>query len=286
MHALTKLLVVIGAFLAVLLAGLSVAYTANVDRVINERELLQSRVSTAEARINELNQQAAAERQSAQQQISDLRNQQTQMLSQISDLQSENSRLVAEAESLKQDAALHAAQIDQFLATAETYAELNQKQSAELASLRSDELESARREIALMDRIAELEGRLEVSEETNRSLQERLVELREDLEFAQQGGDSASSRQTEGTLKAPPGFRATVTSVSRDPAGATLVEINAGASDNLRENMKLNIVGEAGYIGSAVVQVVDDNSAIMRVTVFKPGREGQLRTGNLVQPTL
>lgn len=285
MHALTKLLVVIGAFLAVLLAGLSVAYTANVDRVIDERGLLQSKVSTAEARINELNQQAAAERQSAQQQISDLRNQQTQVLSQMSDLQSENSRLVAEVESLKQDAALHAAQIDQFLATSETYAELNQKQSAELASLRSDELTSARREIALMDRIAELEGRLEVSEETNRSLQERLVELREDLEFAQQGGQSAR-QDSEGTLKAPPGFRAMVTSVRQDPAGATLIEIDAGASDNLRKNMKLNIVGEAGYIGSAVVQVVDDNSAIMRVTVFKPGREGQLRSGNIVQPTL
>jgi len=136
-----------------------------------------------------------------------------------------------------------------------------------------------------MDRINELEGQLEVSEETNRALQERLVELREDLEFAQQGGQIARAG-TEGGLKAPVGFRATVTNVQRDPAGETLVEIDAGASDNLRKNMKLNIVGEMGYIGSAVVQVVDENSAIMRVTVFKAGREGQLRTGNIVQPTL
>ena len=285
MHALTKLLVVIGAFLAVLLAGLSVAYTANVDRVIEERELLNSRVTTAEARISELNQQAAAERQSAQDQISDLRNQQTQMLASISTLQSDNSRLIAEAESLKQDAGLHAAQIDQFLATSETYAELNQTQSSELAQLRSDELESARREIALLDRISELEGRLEVSEETNRSLQERLVDLREDLAFAQQGG-TAATEQSTGTLKAPVGFRAVVTDIRRDAAGETLIEIDAGTADNLRENMKLNIVGDGGYIGSAVVQLVDDNSAVVRVTVFKPGREGDLRTGNIVQPTL
>ncbi len=50
--------------------------------------------------------------------------------------------------------------------------------------------------------------------------------------------------------------------------------------------MKLNIVGTSGYIASAVVQLVDDNSAVVRVTVFKPGRENDLRAGNLVQPTL
>ena len=251
----------------------------------DEFDQLKNQRSAAQATINELNQQAASQRESSAQQISDLRNQQTQLLAQISTLQSQNSGLVAEVESLKQDAALHTAQIDQFLATSETYAQLNGKQSDELGQLRAEELENARREIALLDRINELEGRLEVSEETNRSLQERLVELREDLEFAQQGGSTGVAR-SEGNLKAPVGFRATVTGVSRDQTGSTLVEIDAGTSDNLKENMKLNIVGSSGYIASAVVQLVDDNSAVVRVTVFKPGRENDLRAGNIVQPTL
>jgi len=110
--------------------------------------------------------------------------------------------------------------------------------------------------------------------------------VREDLDFARQGGTQTAQHSDTGFLKAPINFRATVTDVRKDPAGSTLVEIDAGTSDNLRENMKLNIVGEAGYIASAVVQLVDDNSAVVKITVFKPGREGDLRNGNLVQPTL
>ncbi len=286
MHALTKVLVVIGAFLSVLLAGLSVAFTANVDQVVGEYEQLKSQNTAAQARVNEVNQQAAADRESTATMVSDLRNQQTQLIAELAALQSENSRLQADVESLSQGATLHTAQIDQFLATSETYAELNNKQSEELSLLRTKELEGTRREIALTDRINELEGRLEVSIETSRSLQERIVDLREEVEYASQGGSSAQARSASGFLKAPVGFRASVTSVRRDGAGSTLLEINAGASDSLRENMKLNIVGDSGYIASAVVQLVDDNSAIVRVTAIKAGRENDLRTGNIVLGTL
>ncbi|MEQ9617447.1 MAG: hypothetical protein RLN60_05370 [Phycisphaerales bacterium] len=285
MHALTKVLVVIGAFLSVLLAGLSVAYTANVDQVKQEFTQFKNQRVTAEARVNEINQQAAAERENAEKTMSDLRGMQTQLTAELASLQSENSRLQAQVASLEQAAALHAAQIDQFLATSETYAELNNKQSSELGQLRQKELDSARREIALTDRINELEGRLEVSIETSRSLQERIVELREDLDFARQGGTQVTAAEG-GTLKAPVGFQAVVTGVRQDPAGSMLVEIDAGASDSLRENMKLNVVNEGGYIASAVVQIVDDNSSVLRITLIKPGREGDLRAGNLVRPTL
>ena len=286
MHALTKVLVVIGAFLSVLLAGLSVAYTANVDSVRDEYSQLKKQITVANALVDDVNQQAAAQRESNVAETSDLRNQTTQLIAELAGLQSENSRLQADVASLHQAASLHAAQIDQFLATSETYAELNSKQSQELGMLRSKELEGARREIALSDRINELEGRLEVSIETSRSLQERIVDLREELEYAKQDGSGTQIQSDTGFLKAPVGFRASVTDVRRDPAGSTLLEINAGSSDNLRENMKLNIVGESGYIASAVVQLVDDNSAIVRVTVLKAGRENELREGNIVLGTL
>jgi len=286
LHALTKVLVVIGAFLSVLLAGLSVAYTANVDSVRDEYSQLKKQITVANALVDDVNQQAAAQRESNVAETSDLRNQTTQLIAELAGLQSENSRLQADVASLHQAASLHAAQIDQFLATSETYAELNSKQSQELGMLRSKELEGARREIALSDRINELEGRLEVSIETSRSLQERIVDLREELEYAKQDGSGTQIQSDTGFLKAPVGFRASVTDVRRDPAGSTLLEINAGSSDNLRENMKLNIVGESGYIASAVVQLVDDNSAIVRVTVLKAGRENELREGNIVLGTL
>jgi len=232
LHVLTKILVVFGAILAVMLAGLSVAYTANTEQIVSNHKTLKSKITAADARVNELNQQSAAERESAQSQVSELRGTETQLRAEIASLQSSNSRLTADVETFKQSGSLHAAQIDQFLATSETYAGLNQTQSNELAQLRQKELENTRREIALTDRINELDGRLEVSLETNRSLQERLVEVREDLDFARQGGTQTAQHSDTGFLKAPINFRATVTDVRKDPAGSTLVEIDAGTSDN------------------------------------------------------
>src|SRR5262249_30060963 len=150
-----------------------------------------------------------------------------------------------ESNELRQASATHSSQIDQFTAVVQTYAELNKAQSEELAKLRDRELQNARREIELSDRINDLSSQLEVCTETGRSLQEQLVTMRDALARAQAGGTAAAGGTGDsggGPIRAPRDFRARVVSVQKAADGTVMIGIDAGANDQLRERMKLSVV--------------------------------------------
>ncbi|MBL8746889.1 MAG: hypothetical protein JNK58_11100, partial [Phycisphaerae bacterium] len=197
------------------------------------------------------------------------------------DLQGENAKLLAEVNGLKQASVSHSAQIDQFTAVVQTYAALNKTQSDELNLLRTKELEAARKEIELSDRINDLLGELEVSRETGRSLQEQLVAARESLDRSQQPGASlGGSGGDQALLRAPANFRTQVNDVRADKAGNTLVTVPAGASDGLREKMRLSIVRNGGFLATLVLERVDQNESVGRVDFL--GREVTIQAGDRV----
>ncbi len=288
MHIVTKVLVVVAAVLSVLLAGLSIAYTSNADRISREIRTERDRSAKAEAQVAEINAQADSERSALQQKISALESVITTLSTDSSKLQGEKSGLLAEAAELRQASATHGAQIDQFTAVIKTYAELNKAQSEELAKLRDRELQNARREIELSDRINDLASQLEVCNETGRSMQERLVQMQDDLARAQGGGGSslaAAGADATAFLKAPRDFRGRVTSVRRESDGSMMISIDAGANDQLRERMKLSIVRDR-FIATMVLTKVDQNEAVGRIELLNPSAAGDVQIGDLVQPTL
>lgn len=285
MHIVTKFLVIFAAVLSILLAGLSIAYTSNAERLVSEVRLERDRATKAEGQAAAVTSASAGERESLQAKLLELETALRQAADSTNDLQASNARLLAEVNSLKQAAVTHSAQIDQFTAVVQTYASLNKAQADELNQLRDRELDFARKEIELTDRVNDLSGELEVSRETNRSLQEQLVESRRATEVGTSPSTGTSLGTTAasdaGLLKAPTGFRSQITGVRDDESGSTLVSIPAGTSDGLRERMKLSIVRD-GFLATLVLERVDQNESIGRVDYL--GRRGQveIRAGDLV----
>lgn len=282
MHIVTKFLVVFAAILSILLAGLTVAYTSNADRLVSENRRLDDQVRALNSTNSEKTSQLSAEREAYQQRVSALEAKIGELSGQLSSLANENARLTLEANELKQSTVLHAAQIDDFATVARTYAELNQRQAEQLAQLRDKELMHSHREIELIDRINDLTGQLEVAHETNRSLQERVVELTDQIE---RGSNAVAAGSTgQGFLKPPVDFRSSVTAVREDPSGRVLVQIAAGTNDRLREDMKLMIVRQ-GFLANVILERVDENESVGRVDFV--GRTGiDIRVGDRVIPTL
>ncbi|MGP1346539.1 MAG: hypothetical protein ACTS3F_07715 [Phycisphaerales bacterium] len=287
MHIVTKFLVVLAAILSVLLSGLVVAYSFNHRAVKDDYQRLASLNTSLSATISEhsavlARQQAAADNAQAalQAEISSLRTQLETVQGTIAELRRENERLrVAEGAA--------AARIDEFTALLGTYAELDEKRSAELEQLRERQLTSAQREIEYLDRINDLSGQLENATETNRSLQIQLAQLREQLETAQFGATGAaiaSASNQQGVRRAPANFRGRILNVRTDESGITYAAINAGTSDNLAERMKFNIVRDGRFLATVVLQRVDINEAVG--IVDKLGREVQIQPGDIVLPTL
>jgi hypothetical protein len=284
LHIVTKFLVVIAAILSMLLAGLAIAYSYNADRIVTELTIQKDRAAKADAQAAAVTSQAAAERESLQQKMSALEASLQEATGKVASLQGENTRLLAEVNSLKQASVSHTAQINDFTAVVQTYAALNKAQSDELAMLRRKELEASRQEIELTDRINDLDGELTVTREANRSLQEQLVAMQEQLDRGLAAGSSTpgSASGQEVYLRAPVGFMARVTDV-RDDAGATLVEIDAGVSDKLKSGMSLNITRGSDYLGRLVLTDVQQNRSVGRVDFLDPKKPSSVTKGDVVR---
>lgn len=273
MHIVTKFLIVFAAVLSMVLAGLTIAYTSNAGTLRRAVQLAEHKASQAAAQAAAVTASSASERESLQQKINDLETALQQATGRLADLQGENTRLLAEVNGLKQASVTHSAQIDQFTAVVQTYAALNKSQSDELNQLRARELAGARKEIELSDRINDLLGELEVAREANRSLHEQLVAARESLDLAQQGAapTAGAGPRDSALLRAPAHFRSQVIGVREDSAGNTLITIPAGASDGLKERMRLSIVRD-GFLAAVVLERVDQNESVGRVDYL--GRKG------------
>lgn len=291
MHIVTKFLVVIAAILSMLLAGLSIAYSYNADRIVSELKVQKDRAAKADAQAAAVTSQHAAERESLQNKIAALEASLQDAISRVAALQGENTRLLADVNSLKQSQVTHAAQINDFTAVIQTYAALNKAQSDELNELRRRDLAATRKEIELTDRINDLESELSVSRETTRNLQEQLVAAQEELDRSFAGASSGSARTSSGDmgttyLRAPTGFMARVTDVRQD-AGTTLVEIDAGVSDKLKPGMKLNVTRGSAFIGHLVLEEVQQNRSVGRVNYLRNSTRTEVppvERGDVVRP--
>lgn len=283
MHIVTKFLIVFAAVLSMLLAGLTIAYTSNAGALREAVQLAENKASQASAQASAVTATSASERESLNQKIAALEAALQQAVSRTADLQGENAKLLAEVNGLKQAAVSHSAQIDQFTAVVQTYAALNKAHAEELNNLRAKELNSARKEIELSDRINDLLGELEVARETSRSLQEQLVEARETLDRTQSGGGGSigAAAADTGLIRAPANFRSQVNDVREDAAGNTMVTIPAGANNGLRERMRLSIVRD-GFLATLILERVDQNESVGRVDFL--GRSGSvsIRPGDRV----
>jgi len=279
-HVVTKILVVLATILSILLAAMSVAFTANADRVRSEIERLRT-MEDAQSRTLQAKEAASgAARDRLEDRIAELNDELARVSREMLALQQDNARLMADAEGARAEAAAVQAKIDQLASTVATQSELISSYRSEVTSLRDKELRYARREIELSDRISELAGQLEVAQETNRALQERLAEA----QFAEGRPGGRVAAGATGSASGP--VRAQITELRRDPStGSTLASIDAGANDRLRRNMELSIVRGNEFIGKLTLETVDLNESVGRVDLLG-NRQATVRPGDLVVTSL
>lgn len=275
MHILTKFLVVAAAILSVLLSGMSITYAANVSKVKQELTLEKIRVAQAQTARTEAVASLEAEKTGAIAQKLALEQDYNQLVSSRDALKGEVARLQAEVNKLQLLTVTHEARIDEFRAVIETNTEIMKAQSDELVSIREDLIRKTQREIELNDRVNELTARNDALTEANRLLQEQIQRLRE------MGGGGTTTADGSGPGLAPAGFRARVTSVTASPSGGNLIEIDAGSSDGLRQDMRLDVVRNGSWVASIVLSRVDLNESVARIDFI--GQGNQVRSGDTVQ---
>lgn len=273
MHILTKFLVVAAAILSVLLSGMSITYAANVSKVKADLANVKAQVAQARIAAEESNAEIEREKAGAESQLQAILQERNQLATSRDALKSEIARLQAEVNKLQLLSVTHEARIDEFRAVIETNTEIMKVQSDELVSVREDLVRKTRREIELSDRVNELEAQNDALAAANRNLIERLAE-------AEGRGGSSVAGGTR-TPVTPAGFRARVTGVSQSPSGSDLIQIDAGTSDGLAADMKLDIVRNGSWVASVVLSRVDLNESVARIDFISQGNE--VRSGDTVQ---
>lgn len=280
MHIVTKILVVIAAVLSILLAALTIAYSTDADRITRQFTEMRAEANSAMTTLQE-------ERTNHTVQVQSLEGQVDQLSQQIEGIQREkesllrdNGRLLAQVKTAETEAMTVQSRIDQLSATAQMQARLIDSMYDEVDKLRDNELDYAQQEIQLTERINDLSGQLEVAVETNRALQERIVELQGQL--ADASGRTGQGRQQDRTAASRRGpFQARVTSVARDPAsGRLLAEIDAGSSDRVQTGQQLMIVRDGEFVANLEVRSVDLNESTGEVNTL--GRDVEIRAGDRV----
>lgn len=271
MHVVTKILIVFGALLAILLAALSMAFAANAGTI---RDSVAGEASSRMAAMSELN----LERTKMSNEIARIKGEKEvadgqvkTLTDQIKTLQEERNRLLAESSQAKLDAERArnlAAAKDGIL---QTNTKLIETLSGEANSLRTRGLDSAKREAELTERLSELESQNQVLTQNIRAIQEQLAEAKSSIKAAPAASSGSASAAlpasvaTSGVESFGPLVSARVRKVTRAENGEDLAFITVGSSSGIKTGQRLHIVRDGKFVASLVVTVVDAGEAAGRI---------------------
>jgi len=273
-HIVTKILIVFGAVLSILLAALTISATASANRVRDDYKLVTSARDRAIKDV-QVAQAEAAEKRSALALAKDASESSRSGLDvEIKTLQQQRVELIGakkEAE-LAADSAKN--QIAGLGESAKVNAGLIKSLTDEVSSLRKAQFDAAKRETDLVDRLNDIESQKQVLEQTARALQEQLAEVRLALEQSKGGlstggvNTGSASLATAAAMaveSAGPRVAARIVRLDKLPGGDDIAEINLGSAQGLRENQKLNIVRGDKFIAALILTRVDTQRAVGRI---------------------
>jgi hypothetical protein len=279
-HIVTKILVVIGALLAVLLSALTISFSANADAIRGALASAQAEAASAQIAAQSANTLASqqnstlqAAKEAAELKAADLERQ-------IKDLQNERATLLAEVEKGRFGDQSLKNQVDSLTAQAQANAAIIKALNEEAGKLRGEAVAAARRETELVDRLNDLESQRQVLEQNTRALQEQLAEARLTAEQARSGGTAAATGGVASFVSAGPLVQGRVLSLVQSPAGDELAEINQGSAAGLKVGQKLTIIRDGRFLASITLVSVELQRAVGRVD--RLGRPVQVKTDDVV----
>ena len=171
--------------------------------------------------------------------------------------------------------------IAQLGVTTETQAKIIDEYKTELGRLREAELAWRNDKIDIEKSLSDLESQVIVYEQVNRSLRERIAELQNAFANASNGNSSDNSSASMPTEVAGPLIRGAIDEVLNDPStGDTIVKINLGTNDRMKNNTRLYIHRGNVYLGELVIFQTDLNHAVGKVTYVAQNQS--IRSGDQV----
>lgn len=284
MHILTKVFVLFAAVLSIMMAALAISYSVNADRVIRD---YRDAVARADGAVSALQAQGAANSLQTAAMKKDLDASQDELASRDADtrrLEASNSELrisLRQAEAARESISSKIAQLG---VAVETQAKIIDEYKNRITRLTEAELNYRDEKIDLEKTLSDLESQVIVYEQNTRALKEQIEELRGMVNTTSVAGTSNTGYQVPTEIAGAP-IQGSIDEVRTDPAsGETLVQINLGTNDRIRENSQLYIHRSNGststYLGDLVIVSVDLNHAVGRISYQVPSQS--VRTGDRV----
>lgn len=281
MHILTKVFVLFAAVLSIMMAALAISYSVNADRVISDYRDAMARADSA---VSELQSQKAANSLQTAALNEDLAAKQNELASRDADtrrLEASNSELrisLRQAEAARESISSKIAQLG---VAVETQAKIIDEYKDRITRLTEAELDYRDEKIDLEKTLSDLESQVIVYEQNTRALKEQIEELRGMVNTTSVAGTNNTGFQVPTEIAGSP-IQGSIDQVRTDPAsGETLVQINLGSNDRIRENSRLYVHRSNNtYLGDLVIVSVDLNHAVGRVSYQVPGQS--IRSGDQV----
>lgn len=269
MHVVTKILIVFGALLSILLAALAMAFASNANTIRGD---VGAEISNRNAAITALD----LERTKTSSELARLKAEMEAVAGNISKFKQENETLSAERNKLMTEAsqAKLEAERSRNLAAAkdgilQTNTKLVEALSTEANTLRTRGLDAAKREAELTERLSELESQNQVLTQNVRALQEQLAEARtasnRGTATAATGATSSVAASSSGSESFGPLVSGRVRKVTRAENGEDLAFITIGSSSGVKTGQRLHIVRDGKFIASIVITVVDAGESAGRI---------------------
>ncbi len=267
MHILTKVFVLFAAVLSIMMAALAISYSVNTDRVIEDYTDMQATAAAANAALSAKTNAQGQEKAALDESIRGLQDENASLEADTRRLEASNTELRIALRQAEAGRESISSKIAQLGVTTETQAKIIDEYKTELSRLREAELSWRNDKIDLEKTLSDLGSQVIVYEQVKRALQEQISELQVTIANAQNGGSSSSNTVSTPTEIAGPIIRGSIDEVLDDPSsGDTLVKINLGSNDRLRENTRLYVHrGNDVYLGEIVIFRVDLNHAVGRI---------------------
>lgn len=272
MHGLTKALVLLAALASIFLAALTMSFQVNAETLRDELISAQAMAKAHEANAATVAAEHTAIEDRLRRDYDRVQNEMAKLKNDLRSVQATAEELRSAKLAAEQAAEQAKNRIGQIAGTVQTQAQTISAFEQEITRLRQSELNWRQNEIALADRIADLESQLEVVTQGNRALEQELARARRSAEG---GGEEG----VPGGVTVPAMGR--VLSVEQDRAtGGTLARIDLGTNDGVFEGQNIHVTRGGSFVGRLEIIRTDLQWSVGRFNDLGTG--SQIRADDVV----
>lgn len=285
MHLMTKILIAAAAVLSVALATLTMAYTVNADRIVNDLRTLQASNTAAKASAQHHQSEYAKLVEDANQSRVQLEQRLAEGQRQLGKARDALAKVEGEKTEAMRARVANETELTQLTALLGTFTTLVDRVSTENTTLRDSELRAKRENLELADKLNDVESQRQVLAQTVRALEVTVADLRDRIATGATTTAIASGTRSSGTISASTYFTGSIRDIRQDDvAHETLVQVNVGSNDSVRPNTELFVTRNNAWIANLMVVDVDLNFSIAKVIRTAPGQ--QILMGDTVESKL